>query len=144
MCRDYEGRIHSLEYKTLRYPGHAAVFVAFRELGFFSTEVRNGVVPRDLMIDLLNENLPSGEPDVTLVEVAVSSSDSSSKLRLVDRSDDRFSSLARTTAFPATALCHLIAAGTVDFRGAAAMYSVADPIALQAELAPLELFAEDG
>ena len=33
MCQDYEGRVGELEYKTLRYPGHGAVFAALRELG---------------------------------------------------------------------------------------------------------------
>ena len=42
--------------------------------------------------------------------------------------------LARTTAFPATALCDLIARSRVDFRGAAAMHAVAPADKLLPEL----------
>ncbi|MDQ4080574.1 MAG: saccharopine dehydrogenase NADP-binding domain-containing protein, partial [Gemmatimonadota bacterium] len=33
MATRYEGKIPSMEYKTLRYPGHAAIMEAIRELG---------------------------------------------------------------------------------------------------------------
>jgi lysine 6-dehydrogenase len=141
MCRDYEGRIESLEYKTLRYPGHVAVFAALRELGFFSTVPRSGIVPRELLIDLLSERLPAGEPDVTLARIVVTAPGYRHDRRLEDRSDDRFSSLARTTAFPTTALCDLIATGAVGFRGADAMHAVADPDDLEHQLAPLGIVA---
>jgi hypothetical protein len=38
-----------------------------------------------------------------------------------DRHDGRFSALARTTAFPATALAHLVLTGEVRTRGAVTM-----------------------
>lgn len=137
MCRDYQGRVDSLEYKTLRYPGHRAVFAALRDLGFFATDPLSGGTPRELLIELLTENLPAGAPDVTLVQVVVSAPGYRRERRLEDRSDDRFSSLARTTAFPTAALCDQLAAGSVEFRGAAAMHAVANPASLEAELAPL-------
>ena len=52
MAFRYEGRIPSMEYKTLRYPGHAHIMEAIRELGLLELEAVDvkGVkmVPRDL------------------------------------------------------------------------------------------------
>jgi lysine 6-dehydrogenase len=41
----YEGNIRRMEYKTLRYPGHAQMMESLRSLGFFGTkelDVRSG------------------------------------------------------------------------------------------------------
>lgn len=139
MCQDYAGRVGELEYKTLRYAGHGHVFASLRELGLFDTEEHNfGAVrisPRTVLLDLLTERLPSGEPDLTLVDVRVSAPSYLAELRLEDVADEQFSSLARTTAFPATALCDLIVRGAVGFRGAAAMHAVAPSDLLMSELA---------
>src|SRR5205809_1255867 len=51
----YEGRVRTMEYKTLRYPGHLAVMRPIRELGLLDltpVKVRGAdVAPRDLFID---------------------------------------------------------------------------------------------
>lgn len=139
MCSHYQDTVRTLEYKTIRYPGHGAVFAALRELGFFNTEPhdRSGIAPRAMLIDLLTENLPAAGPDMTLISVVAATPAGRRELRVEDHSDQRFSSLARMTAFPTTALCDMIATGAIGFRGAAAMHSVADPGGLEAELAPL-------
>src|ERR671933_2250540 len=50
----YEGKIPTMEYKTLRYPGHAQIMAAVRELGLLGLEpvdVKGSkVVPRDVFI----------------------------------------------------------------------------------------------
>lgn len=146
MCQDYEGRVTDLEYKTLRFPGHGSIFAGMRELGLFETNRRafggDEIAPRTVLLDLLTENLPSGEPDVTLVSVKVVSGAYSAALRIEDVDDGRFSSLARTTAFPATALCDLIAAQTVGFRGAAAMHAVAPSELLMTTLGQVGIEAQ--
>ena len=52
MAFRYEGKIASMEYKTLRYPGHAHIMEAIRELGLLELEPVDvkgvKVVPRDL------------------------------------------------------------------------------------------------
>src|SRR5688500_16611162 len=54
MAFRYDGKIPTMEYKTLRYPGHAAMMAAIRELGLLDLEpvdVKGSkVVPRDLFI----------------------------------------------------------------------------------------------
>jgi lysine 6-dehydrogenase len=57
----WEGRIRTMEYKTLRYPGHAAIMHPIRELGLLDTapiEVKGQrVVPRDVFIAAVTPKL---------------------------------------------------------------------------------------
>ncbi|WP_405282974.1 saccharopine dehydrogenase C-terminal domain-containing protein [Gaopeijia maritima] len=68
----YLGRIPHMEYKTLRYPGHARIMEAVRELGLLSLEPvqMNGteVVPRDHFIQVVSPKLrkPEGRDLVAL------------------------------------------------------------------------------
>jgi lysine 6-dehydrogenase len=147
MCQRYRGRVRNLEYKTLRYPGHGRIFAAMQEIGLFETNPADfggvAVAPRTILQDLLTDRLPQGGPDLTLVDVAVAAGGVTMRQRIRDEHDGRFSSLARTTAFPATALCDLIRRGTVDFRGAAAMHAAAPADLLLAELRPLHIVVEN-
>ena len=72
----YQGRIPTMEYKTLRYPGHATVMRAIRDLGLLSQQPVSHkgtlVVPRDLFIQIVTPRLrnPEGRDLVALrVEV---------------------------------------------------------------------------
>jgi lysine 6-dehydrogenase len=57
----WRGRIATMEYKTLRYPGHAAIMEAIRSLGLLSTKpvrVKGAdVVPRDAFIAVVSPGL---------------------------------------------------------------------------------------
>src|SRR5881296_1657261 len=72
----YKGRVRTMEYKTLRYPGHAAIMKAIRDLGLLELQpikVRGKeVVPRDVFIASASPKLtkPEGRDLVALrVEV---------------------------------------------------------------------------
>src|SRR3989442_5827399 len=72
----YRGRVRTLEYKTLRYPGHAAIIRPIREMGRLSNEPIDvkgkKVVPRDVFIAAVSPQLtkPNGRDLVALrVEV---------------------------------------------------------------------------
>jgi lysine 6-dehydrogenase len=68
----FEGKIDTMEYKTLRYPGHVAVMRPIRELGLISNTpipVKGiPVVPRDLFIAAVQPKLlkPEGRDLVAL------------------------------------------------------------------------------
>src|SRR5688572_18918751 len=72
MAFRYEGRIPTMEYKTLRYPGHAALMEAIRELGLLDLEPvelkGHKVVPRDAFIATVGPKLkkPDGRDLVAL------------------------------------------------------------------------------
>jgi lysine 6-dehydrogenase len=61
MAFRYEGKIPTMEYKTLRYPGHARVMEAVRELGLLDlkpVDVKGvKVVPRDLVVAAMGPRL---------------------------------------------------------------------------------------
>lgn len=125
--RMWEGRVGELDYKTLRFPGHAHPLRAMREIGLFSEEAQpgTGIAPRPVLLEALREHLPSGADDVVLVRVWASAVRDGERrtvgYQVDDRHDGRFSALARTTAFPATALAHLVLTGEVRTRGAVTM-----------------------
>lgn len=72
----YRGRIPHMEYKTLRYPGHARIMEAVRELGLLDLEPIEidgaSVVPRDYFIRVVSPRLrkPRGR-DLVAVRVEV-------------------------------------------------------------------------
>ena len=72
MAFRYEGKIPTMEYKTLRYPGHAKIMEAVRELGLLElnpVDVKGmKVVPRDLVVAAMGPRLtkPNGKDLVAL------------------------------------------------------------------------------
>lgn len=107
---EFQGKVRRLEYKTLRYPGHAAIMRAVRELGLLSTEpVRvdsQEVVPRKLFIACATPHLNHpGEPDLVALRVMVEGEEEGEPVCLVwelhDRSDPEtgISAMERATGF---------------------------------------------
>ena len=72
MANRYEGKIPTMEYKTLRYPGHAQIMEAIRELGLLSlepVEVKGTrMAPRDVFVAAAGPRLtkPEGRDLVAL------------------------------------------------------------------------------
>lgn len=125
--RRWEGRVRHLDYKTLRYPGHGAAFRAMLEVGLFdeSPQAGTGVAPRTVLLEALSRHLPAGAPDLVLMRVWAAATRNGAAVtagyQVEDVHDGRFSALARTTAFPTTALAHLVTTGAVPTRGAVTM-----------------------
>ena len=135
MCRDREGTVDALEYKTLRFPGHGRIFAAIREMGLFDESGEPS--PRTVLLDALDQTLPRGEPDLVLARVWIETDQARRVLEIEDVHDGRFSALARTTAFPATALIDLVARGEISLRGIRSMASIGDSALLIDELKPV-------
>jgi lysine 6-dehydrogenase len=61
----YEGKVGTMEYKTLRYPGHAAIMRAIRDLGLLELAPLNvkgtEIVPRDVFIAAVSPRLTKPE-----------------------------------------------------------------------------------
>jgi lysine 6-dehydrogenase len=77
MAFRYEGKIPSMEYKTLRYPGHAHIMEAIRDLGLLDltpVEMKEGhrIVPRDAFIAVVGPKLRKPkERDLVALRVIV-------------------------------------------------------------------------
>ena len=135
MCRDREGTVDDLEYKTLRFPGHGRIFAAIRDMGLFDES--GDPSPRTMLLNALDQTLPRGEPDLVLARVWIETEVTTRTLEIEDVHDGRFSALARTTAFPATALIDLVVRGDITQRGVHSMTGIADGASLIDELKPV-------
>lgn len=148
LTRLFEGRVADLDYKTLRFPGHGQTFRAMLEIGLFDETVQavTGIAPRDVLLEALSANLPRGAPDLVLVRVWASATRDGDKrtigYQVEDRNDDSFSALARTTAFPTTALADLILRGAVDQPGVRTMDETIGIDDLLPELEPVGIEVE--
>ena len=106
----YRGKLHSMEYKTLRYPGHADAVRVIRDLGLLDNQPVdvNGksVVPRDVFIAVVEPRLkkPHGR-DLVALRVEVEGTRGGAHRRIVYDLIDRFdesagiSAMERTTGF---------------------------------------------
>ncbi len=115
--------------RTLRWPGHVELMRVFRETGFFSTtpvEVKGAMVrPLDLTAALLfpKWKFNSGEVDLTYLRVEGEGMDRGRSVRmrfeLLDRADlaNACTSMARTTAFPATSVARSLVQGLIAGSG---------------------------
>ncbi len=123
-----EGRVRFLDYKTIRYPGHAAKVAAMAQLGFFDTapcRLEQGeIVPRELAAHLFTERLSFDEPDVVLLRVTAEGSVAGRArevaYEMVDTYDEEteLSAMMRTTGFPVAQIGMMLASGQISTRGA--------------------------
>jgi lysine 6-dehydrogenase len=134
---EWQGRVQELDYKTLRYPGHCRSFRAMLEIGLFDESPQPGskVAPRTVLLEALDAHLPRSDDDLVLVRTWARRGDVMEGLQVEDRHDGTFSALARTTAFPATALAHLMTEGFAAEPGARAMATAVEWATLETELA---------
>lgn len=124
----YEGKIDTMEYKTLRYPGHARIMRAVRELGLLSDQevevdgVR--VVPRRLFVRQATPALsnPNGE-DLVAARVQVAGAKDGAPLETTyEVRDDHdpatgITAMARTTGFSLSVTALMQARGRIAEAG---------------------------
>jgi lysine 6-dehydrogenase len=132
MAFRYEGKIPTMEYKTLRYPGHAALMEAIRSLGLLDlqpVDVKGGrVAPRDVFIATVGPHLTKPHAkDLVALRVVVAGKTGGKKKtlswELVDYYDEKhhISAMERTTGYS------LAITGVMQVRGAVAPAGVHTP-----------------
>lgn len=128
----FEGKVKTLDYKTVRYPGHAEKIRLLRDLGLLETTPVpvDGVPvsPRALFAAVVEPLLTfPNEPDLVVMRVVVAGMKDGKRreisFEMLDRMDMKrgVSAMMRTTAYPTTAAALMMARGEVPFRGVAAM-----------------------
>ncbi|MGH7529624.1 MAG: saccharopine dehydrogenase family protein [Gemmatimonadales bacterium] len=103
----YEGRVRTMEYKTLRYPGHVGIMRPIRELGLLDVKpVRvkgQAVVPRDAFIATVAPRLTRPDArDLVALRVEVTGRDGRrAAWELLDYYDEAsgISAMMRTTGY---------------------------------------------
>jgi len=124
----FEGRIDSMEYKTLRYPGHVAIMRPIRELGLISNAPipvkGQQVVPRDLFIAAVQPKLykPEGRDLVALRVVVTGERNGASAavtFELLDYYDAALgiSAMMRATGYSLSLTALMQADGTITAKG---------------------------
>ena len=130
---DFEGRIPVLEYKTLRYPGHAEIIRAIRGLGLLDLEEvqvqGTRVRPRDLFVTLADRKLRRPEArDLVALRVVAEGIRAGAPARiafsLLDRHDETLgvSAMMRTTGYSLSVTGQMQVAGTVRRLGVTTAY----------------------
>ena len=111
MAFRYEDKIPVMEYKTLRYPGHAALMESIRALGLLDLETvttKDGttVAPRDVFVATVGPRLTKpNSPDLVALRVVVEGKKNGVKQtwarELIDRADaaNGVSAMMRCTGY---------------------------------------------
>jgi lysine 6-dehydrogenase len=121
----YEGRVRTMEYKTLRYPGHMAIMRPIRELGLLDiTPLKvkgKEIVPRDAFIAAVSPKLnkPAGRDLVALRVDVTSHNGQRASWELLDYYDEArgISAMMRTTGFSLSITGLMQADGRITARG---------------------------
>jgi lysine 6-dehydrogenase len=124
MAWRYEGKIPTMEYKTLRYPGHAGKMEVIRELGLLDLEPVDvkgtKVVPRDVFVSVVGPKLtkPKGTDLLALrvtVEGTKGGKPATRRFDLIDRYDEQhgISAMMRTTGYSLSITGQFQASGKV-------------------------------
>lgn len=124
MAFRYEGKIPTMEYKTLRYPGHAKIMEAIRDLGLLDLEpvdVKGArVSPRDVAVAQMGPRLTRTDAkDLVALRVTVSGTKGGKpktiRYELVDRYDEErgISAMMRTTGYSLSITGQMQARGEV-------------------------------
>ena len=124
----FEGKIDTMEYKTLRYPGHVAIMRPIRDLGLISNTpipVKGvNVVPRDVFIAAVQPKLlkPEGRDLVALRVVVTGTSagrDATVRFELLDYFDPALgvSAMMRTTGYSLALTGLMQSRGDVTLKG---------------------------
>ncbi|MBW3572375.1 MAG: saccharopine dehydrogenase NADP-binding domain-containing protein [Gemmatimonadetes bacterium] len=126
MAQRYEGKIPTMEYKTLRFPGHAEVMAVMRDIGLMGVEPievkGTKVVPRDVFISIVGPRLQKDyreSPDQVALRVEVEGMNRAEHVRyrydLLDRYDPNtgITAMMRTTGFSLAITGAMQAAGKV-------------------------------
>jgi len=124
MAFRYEGVIPEMEYKTLRYPGHAEIMHTIRELGLLDLEPVDvkgiKVAPRDVFLTVVGPKLAKAKgPDLLALRVTVRGTKdgraAERRFDLVDRYDENhgISAMMRTTGYSLSITGQMQARGQV-------------------------------
>jgi lysine 6-dehydrogenase len=129
MTYTLQGKIKDLAEKTIRHKGHLEGVKILKDCGLFSREPLGvdgqKVVPRRMLETILDERMRLGdERDATLLKISVSGKKKGKKIdhvfEMVDYydSEKHYTSMAKTTSFPASIAAQMIISGEITQKGA--------------------------
>ncbi|HTY11840.1 MAG TPA: saccharopine dehydrogenase C-terminal domain-containing protein [Bacteroidota bacterium] len=147
-----EGKVESLEYKTIRYAGHCEKIKPLFDIGFAENTPlalgSNLVTTRELFLELLKKRLTFNEPDVVLILVTARGKQGGKErqrsYRVIDLFDEKNSMTAmmRTTSFPTSVIAQMLLDGTISEKGVFTAEEIVPAEPLIAELKKRNIIIE--
>ncbi len=123
----FRGKVKTLDYKTIRYPGHCDQFKLLFDLGLCGQKSLDvdgcQVVPRSLLVRLLEQKLGFGKDDVVLLRVELKGTRNQKReavrYQLVDYADKGtgLTAMMRMTGFPAAIVGLMLGRGQAKGKG---------------------------
>lgn len=146
MVTTYAGKLRTLKNKTLRYPGHYALFKGLADLGLLDLEpfAVDGVtvVPRHLLHSLIIPKFAPapGDTDLMVIHIRargeIDGDEATLTLDMLDLYDEPtgFTAMERTTGFHAAIVAQMMARGEIP-RGAVPLERAVNAARMVEELA---------
>jgi lysine 6-dehydrogenase len=123
---DLAGRIRTLDYKTLRHPGHAAAIRSVFALGFGEdrfVDVRTHLTYRDILARKLRQQLGGAYDDAVVLRVSITGHREGRRqvliYELMELHRDEATAMQRCTGYPTAVVATLLGGGHVPGGGAA-------------------------
>lgn len=120
----YHGKMNTMDYKTIRYPGHAEIFRSILKLGLADEyEISPGTTLREVLEGQILKNLSGNDEDVVLVRVTASGNIDGSyvtkSMDIIDYYDrkNKITAMMRTTSFPTSIIAQMVLDGEITERG---------------------------
>jgi lysine 6-dehydrogenase len=121
-------KVENMDYKTIRYAGHAALMRSYYELGLFSRESRSlsdgsKVRPRDVLAKLVEDTCSYQEADVVLLRITADGVKNNVpvtvRTQIIDRFDKEngITAMMRLTGYPTAIIARMLAAGVIVEHG---------------------------
>jgi lysine 6-dehydrogenase len=124
----FAGKVINLDYKTIRYPGHAHIIKDWIDMGFTdkkATFEHHGQTfkIRDVFESMLDSTLQYESDDVVLIRVTASGQkegkEKTISLQAIEYADKKnnLTAMMRTTAFPAAIILQMLMEGQIKDHG---------------------------
>ena len=116
LIETYKNRLKNLDYKTIRYHGHCKIIREMYNSGVFFGEKRKDTAK------YLEKTIPLGKEDITFIKIIFEGckdgvTPSQHELTIIDKAKSPFTSMMRTTAFPAAIISAMQVRGQVTKLG---------------------------
>jgi len=119
--QSFQGKVRTLNYKTIRYPGHAKQIRLLMELGLASTKKqtinKTKINLRQVLEHVLHKKLTYKGKDVVLLKVIIANKKKRVVFTLIDYETKKLTAMMRCTGFPAAVIAEMLVNGEVKKRG---------------------------
>jgi len=123
LTKTFEEKITTLDYKTLRYPGHWTIMQALASCGFFSEKKlgtgRHAITPREFTEHMIEELISYEDEDMLIARVTLDYSDKSVQYDIIDFQDHKtgHTAMQRTTGYSAAIVAQMMAKNQITDTG---------------------------